>query len=115
MEAKQLEKPEIFEPLKAEGYEDLAFILEAAFNQAAHGKGNDRHANGKPFSEQPIMKLQELYGPGFALGQIAKKAEECQRMEVEAAVKELLGVIVYASGAILHFKKHGTPASRNDG
>lgn len=100
------EHGQMIQPMNTPGYEGLARVLEAAFNQAAHGKGDERHANGKPFDEQPIMKLQELYGPGFALGQVAKKAEESQRMDKDDAIRELLGAIVYTAGAILHIDKN---------
>lgn len=92
------------QPMKAEGYEDLAYVLEQAFEQAARGKGKERHANQLPFNEQPIMTLQELYGPGFALGQAAKKTQEAQRMGTDAAVRELLGAINYIAGAIIHIQ-----------
>ena len=38
-----------------------------------------------------MQKLIELYGIGFGLGQAGKKMQEAQRMEVEPAVRELLG------------------------
>ena len=37
------------------GYQPLANVLQAALDQAQAGKGNQRHANGKPFLEQPII------------------------------------------------------------
>lgn len=100
------EHGQMVQPMNTPGYEGLAQVLEAAFDQAANGKGKSRHANKKPFSEQPIMKLQELYGPGFALGQAAKKAQESQRMDKDAAIHELLGAINYIAGAILYIDKN---------
>ena len=87
------------------GYESLAEVLRAAYEQASGGKGKERHANNKPFDEQPIAKIQSLVGPGFALGQAIKKIQESQRMEPEASKRELLGAIVYIAGAIIHKDK----------
>lgn len=90
--------------LDAPGYERLAAVLEQAFNQAAHGKGAQRHGQGQPFDEQPMQQLLALYGPGFALGQAAKKAQESQRMERGAAIRELLGAINYIAGAVIYLE-----------
>lgn len=82
-----------------EGYADLMKVLQAAHDQASIGKGRERHANDRPFLEQPIMVLGRLYGPGFTLGQSGKKTQESQGMitrgEYEAAKAEILGAIVY--------------------
>lgn len=81
------------------GYEALARELHAAFDQSAHGKGRERHANGRPFDRQPILELARMYGPGFSAGQAAKKAQEALGMatrgNVDAAIHELHGAIVY--------------------
>ena len=87
--------------MDVQGYELLANVLHRAYDQAARGKGTERHANGKAFHEQPMQDLIQLYGVGFALGQAAKKAQESQRMDKDAAVRELLGSIVYVAGAII--------------
>jgi hypothetical protein len=92
--------------LDAEGYESLARVLARAFAQAAHGKGKERHAQGQAFDAQPMQALCDLYGPGFALGQAAKKAQESQRLEHGAAIRELLGSIVYTAGAIIAMERH---------
>ena len=83
------------------GYEDLHRVLVRALDQAQQGKGKERHADGKPFAEQPMQQLITLYGQGFALGQAGKKMQESQRMERNAAVRELLGAIVYIAGGII--------------
>ena len=92
--------------LQAEGYHALAHELHAAFEQSAHGKGKERHANGRPFERQPILELTRLYGPGFSAGQAAKKAQEAlgmaQRGETDKAVHEVHGAIVYLA-AVAHF------------
>lgn len=87
------------------GYDTLADVLHRAYDQAARGKGADRHANGKSFSQQPMQDLIHLYGIGFALGQAAKKAEEAQRMDREPAVRELLGAINYLAGAVIALER----------
>ena len=84
------------------GYDSLENVLDRAFEQAAHGKGWERHGGSKPFDGQPMQSIQDLVGEGFALGQAVKKIQESQRMETDAAVRELLGAIVYIAGAIIH-------------
>lgn len=84
-----------------EGYEVLAYELTKAFYQSAHGKGKERHANGRPFDRQPIMELGRLYGPGFGAGQAAKKVQEALsclasgKFTKEQAIAEVHGGIVY--------------------
>lgn len=89
----------------AADYAPLYDILDEATLQASSGKGKERHANGKPFLRQPIMETGRIVGPGFALGQVMKKAGEAKGMadrgEREAAVREILGAIVYAAAAAL--------------
>ena len=87
--------------LDTEGYGTLAAVLLDAFTQASAGKGKERHACALPFDQQPMQKLADLYGPGFVLGQAAKKSQESQRLPYERARAELLGAIVYTAGAII--------------
>lgn len=86
-------------------YGCLQGILDDAYAQAARGKGKERHANDKPFNDQPIMEVGRIVGPGFALGQVMKKAGEAKGMadrgDADAAERELLGAIVYAAAAVL--------------
>lgn len=91
--------------MPAEGYETLYDVLVRAHHQAAYGKGNERHATGQPFAEQPIMKLTELYGSGFPLGQAGKKMQESLRLPREAAVRELLGAINYIAAQIIMLER----------
>lgn len=87
--------------LAAPGYQCLADVLKRAHDQAAYGKGAERHANGKPFDSQPIRDLIRLHGVGFATGQASKKASEALGLPtVERQVAEMLGSIVYLVGAI---------------
>jgi hypothetical protein len=87
------------------GYGPLASILQEAYEQAAGGKGKERHANGKPFLDQPIMEIARMVGVGFQTGQVQKKVQEATSMfgrgQAEAAVRELLGAINYAAAAII--------------
>lgn len=87
------------------GYENLARILQGAYDQSAKGKGKERHANAKPFDKQPIMEIARMIGVGGHSYQICKKAQEAtgmvQREKLDAAIAEMRGVIVYAAAAIL--------------
>jgi hypothetical protein len=84
------------------GYERLADVLQRAYAQAATGKGRERHANDKPFHVQPMQDLIRLHGVGFATGQASKKASESLGLPtVGRQVAELLGAIVYLSGAVI--------------
>jgi hypothetical protein len=91
------------------GYEALASVLIRAHAQAASGKGAERHAQGQPFDQQPMQQLIKLYGPGFALGQAAKKAQESQRLPKDRAVAELLGAINYLAGAVIALENQPEP------
>lgn len=87
-------------------YQALADVLRMALDQAQSGKGRDRHADDKPFLEQPILNIARMLdGVGGHAYQIAKKAQEATRMarrdQDGAAIQELLGVIVYASAAVI--------------
>lgn len=107
------------------GYEPLAAILHDALQQAATGKGAERHGNGLPFDAQPMQLITRMVGLGFPMGQLIKKAQEAQGMaergETDAARRELLGVIVYAAGAVLALegtvearKGHGRSPTAHD-
>jgi hypothetical protein len=94
--------------LEAPGYDSLADVLRRAFEQASGGKGKERHATDLPFDQQPMQTLASLYGPGFLLGQAAKKSQESQRLPAGRDVAELLGAINYLAGAVifLESKRH---------
>lgn len=87
-------------------YFALKEVLDAAYFQAAYGKGKERHADDKPFTEQPLMQVAAAHGMGFLTGQAEKKLREAvgmvKRNQYEAAQKELLGAIVYISAAHIH-------------
>lgn len=87
--------------LTSPGYDKLAEVLSRAFAQAAVGKGKERHARGEPFHEQVICIGARKFGVGSLLFQAFKKSEESQRLEKDAAVRELLGAIVYLAAAVI--------------
>ena len=84
-------------------YAPLWDQLNAAAAQASHGKGAERHGNGKPWLEQPLFRLVGTHGIGFATGQADKKTGEAigmiARGDHAAARHELLGAIVYLAAA----------------
>ena len=86
-------------------YETLARILKMAYNQAAEGKGKERHANGEKFEDQPIMTIAKGHGLGYQTGQAAKKLQEAHTLlklrGKHAAIQEILGAINYAAAAVL--------------
>lgn len=87
-------------------YMALAVVLQAALDQAAKGKGRERHSDDKAFTEQPIMEIARMLGDtGGHSYQIMKKAQEANRMvhrrQFEAAKAEFYGVINYAAAAVL--------------
>lgn len=82
-------------------YTDLRRALDAAFEQAAGGKGKERHAQGLAWNDQPIMQITRTHGVGFPMGQAAKKVQEAARMQPAHARHELLGAIVYLAAAVI--------------
>ena len=88
-------------------YADLRRVLDMAYLQTAEGKGKERHATDKPFSEQPMLEISRMVGVGFCLGQAIKKAQEASRMPPDAAKREILGAINYLAGAYLVLEESG--------
>jgi len=90
--------------IDTDGYAPLRAILDAAYAQSASGKGVERHGNGLPWLEQPILTVTRHHGLGFATGQAEKKIREAvgmvSRGDKAAGERELLGAIVYVAGAI---------------
>jgi hypothetical protein len=82
-------------------YYDLFIVLQQALWQAQNGKGAERHGNGLSFTDQPALTITRAVGLGFPLGQAMKKIQECQRMDTDAAKRELLGAINYLAAAVL--------------
>lgn len=103
-------------PLGLTGYEPLHDILLEALNQASHGKGKERHANGKPFLRQPIMEIGRMVGPGYNLGQAMKKCQEASRLpETERKVAELLGAINYIASAVILLRENSGEKIKDEG
>lgn len=92
--------------MDAPGYEKLSDVLNRAYNQAARGKGKERHVQGEePFHEQVMADMAKRFGTGALLSQAFKKSEESQRLPHDRAVAELLGAIVYLSGAVIDLER----------
>lgn len=90
-------------PFTNPDYASLANVLYRAYDQAANGKGKERHANDLPFEEQPMQTVSELVGDNHGLAfQAIKKVQESMVLpEQEARVRELLGAINYIAGMII--------------
>lgn len=99
-----------------EGYEALGFVLAEAVEQAAGGKGAERHAySSEPFSGQLIREIPFRLGPGgecFCLGQAVKKIYESRRLPPDRARAELLGAVVYIAAAVPSLRDAGALARR---
>lgn len=96
-------------------YYKLALVLNSAFNQASEGKGKERHANDLPFQDQKIQKISEgLQSVDGLLYQVCKKAMESKGLPYPRNVDELLGVIVYASAAIIFNDNKRLKELKND-
>lgn len=85
------------------GYEKLAAVMAKAYDQAARGKGKDRHANGKPFHEQPMLATcRNLGSIDGMLYQATKKSMEARGLPTrERALAEIYGAINYLAGAAI--------------
>lgn len=86
------------------GYEKLADVFRRAIEQAAVGKGRERHAtDGEPFERQQICQLPRWQGTiDFPAGQAIKKCLEVNRLPGrEAKVRELLGAMNYLAACVI--------------
>lgn len=105
-------------PSPVPGYETLWNVLQDAFEQASAGKGKERHANDRPFDEQPLMSIGRHTGPGGPLFQVEKKAIEAlgmfSRGEYDAAERELLGAINYAAATIMLIREIAQAEKRRE-
>ena len=91
---------------RVSGYDALETVLCAAYNQAANGKGKERHAQDDPFLKQPIMEIGRLLKSiDGELYQAIKKVREglimARNGEADRAVREFLGAINYIAAATL--------------
>ena len=91
------------------GYEPLMEVLYDALRQASNGKGDERHAGGKVFIDQPIFTIAREHGLAFLTGQAAKKLGESHTLlsifGENRAIAELYGAIVYTAAAIILLKE----------
>ena len=87
------------------GYERLAEVLSLAYDQAANGKGKERHADGRKFTDQTIFETARVHGLGFLTGQAEKKAREAHTLlrlkGKEAAISEIRGAINFLAAAVI--------------
>jgi len=84
-------------------YASLKKVLDMALDQAANGKGKERHVfvEDQPFEQQDICEYVRIFGHGFTRGQASKKIKESARMNNPAAIRELLGAINYLAADII--------------
>ncbi len=91
------------------GYESLHRVLHEAMDQAAVGKGAERHACDETFEAQQICEIDkrlEQSPCGFTLGQAVKKIYETTRLNREMSIIELKGAINYIAAAIIHLERY---------
>ena len=89
-------------------YDSLEGVLEEALAQASGGKGHERHADGQPFDNQPILRITRDVGIGFPSGQAIKKTVEavgCYGTVPDRAIADLLGAINYLAATILFIRE----------
>jgi len=90
------------ESINPDEYQSLRRVLDLALDQAANGKGKERHANeGEPFEKQKICEISRRVGLAFPIGQAIKKAEESVRLGLDAGIRENLGAINYLAAAVI--------------
>lgn len=110
-----LELRQALRTLQALTQHPLQQVFNDGVQQAAGGKGNERHGDGKAFDEQPWVDLAEAFGSGFLFGQAAKKLREAQKLPThEARRHERLGAINYIAMGILFEDWANNPATDHD-
>lgn len=106
----------------APGFESLYRVLMEAHDQAAFGKGAERHGHGLPYNAQPMQGISFLLGSSEGLlWQVIKKTQEAQtklamargcpdkevkQIALQFARRELLGAINYLAGALIYEEAH---------
>lgn len=97
------------------GYGQLEAILNEALEQAAAGKGKERHANERSFEDQPMQLISHLLNDHHGLAfQAIKKIQEALRLPEDRAERELLGAINYIAGMIIFQRENAKYAKRVD-
>ena len=88
-------------------YDSLQSVLDAAFEQAATGKGKERHARGNPFEKQHMQTISQLLGTdrGMAFQAIKKLTEGLDMKDSGAKERELLGAINYIAGIVVYLRQ----------
>jgi hypothetical protein len=83
----------------------FADVLAYCVTQVVHGKGNERHGDGKRFIEQPWVSLAFSHGVGFCTGQTEKKWIEANGSVIATDharyLNEVAGAINYALFALI--------------
>ena len=100
----------------------LQTIFDQCIEQAASGKGEERHGHGVPFMEQPWHQIAERQGLGFLAGQAEKKIGEASAMiqanpgrdGVEFWQKEIRGAINYLAMAMLYVEEQVAELTANE-
>lgn len=90
-------------------YLPLLRTFLGALEQAAYGKGRERHANDLPFTEQPILTMARMLDNDAGLAQqVIKKTVEARSLPTkQARINELRGTLVYAAAMILFEEMYG--------
>lgn len=92
--------------MHSEGYQSLSNVLADAYDQAAYGKGAERHARGNPFEDQHMQSISRLLGTerGMAFQVMKKLTEGLDMVDPSARERELLGAINYLAGIVVYFR-----------
>ena len=94
-------------PLSGEPH-PLQSVFDQCVEQAATGKGEERHGHGADFMEQPWFDLTKAFGLGGPLFQASKKLRESVQFlgttDQDRFKKEVLGAINYAAMALIAFE-----------
>lgn len=95
-------------------YLPLLRAFLGALEQAAYGKGRERHANDLPFVEQPILTMARMLDSDAGLAQqVIKKTVEARSLPTkQARINELRGTLVYAAAMILFEEMYGKPDAK---
>ena len=90
-------------------YLPLLRTFLGALEQAAYGKGRERHANDLPFTEQPILTMARMLDSDAGLAQqVIKKTVEARSLPTkQARINELRGTLVYAAAMVLFEEMYG--------
>lgn len=114
LEGFRVTRPHVLPTLTAApGYERLTEVLTAAHDQAAFGKGKERHANDLPFHEQRMQQISQMLGsPAGMAYQVAKKvAEGLELPTLDRQKAELLGAINYLAGIVIFLEDQTAKAA----